>query len=638
MRLLTHRSLAIAFLAALVGSTLACQSAQKRTFLPPAQSQAPPLTAVNKTPAQPEKPKAEPIQPETKAAPVPAPQVDQVAELISRADKEYQAGLNSYHAGDLEAARKSFDAATTLLMNADPSLQSDDRIEAALDRITEGINGLDFAQETENSTQQKAEPAPIDEVNEVTPPVDAGVKAKAEAEIKSTRSDLPLMMTDQVAGYINFFSGRGRGTLERGLARSGRYEEMIRKVLREEGVPQDLIYLAQAESGFHPLAVSRMGARGMWQFMGSRAKGYGLHRDFWVDDRQDPEKATRAAARHLKDLYTQFGDWYLAMAAYNSGPGSVQSAVKRTGYADFWELYRRNVLPRETRNYVPIILAVTIMAKNPEQYGLDDVNRDQPIPYDTVRIDYPVDLRLVAQCVGVPAGDIQDLNPGLLRLTTPRDRDFELRIPKGSKDRFRAAIDGIPPDKRLWWRLHTVESGQTLAAIARTYHTTAKAISEANHLDDAAPDTGSALVIPIAPGKYSDTGTYARRITRYRVHRGDTVESVSQNFAIPAKLIRGWNRLRGNSLAGRKVLYLHLPVTPGSTASQAAQGPRKSSKTSVKRASASPAAVVHHKVQAGETLYSIASAYNTTVSALQRDNRNTSILKPGMVLLVRDAR
>ncbi len=247
--------------------------------------------------------------------------------------------------------------------------------------------------------QQKSEPAPIDETNGITPAADAGIKAKAEAEIKNTRSDLPLMMTDQVAGYITYFSGRGRGVFERAFARSGRYHDMIVSTLKEEGVPQDLIYLAQAESGFHPLAVSRVGARGIWQFMASRARGYGLYHNMWVDDRQDPEKSTRAAARHLKDLYNQFGDWYLAMAAYNSGPGTVQAAVKRTGYADFWELYRRNVLPKETRNYVPIILAVTIMTKNPSQYGLDDVAMDHPADYDTVTINYPVDLRLVAECV-----------------------------------------------------------------------------------------------------------------------------------------------------------------------------------------------------------------------------------------------
>src|SRR6184192_3928889 len=201
------------------------------------------------------------------------------------------------------------------------------------------------------------------------------------------------MLTDPVAGYINYFSTRGRSTLEHALIRGGRYQGMIQKILRQEGVPQELIYLAQAESGFHPLAVSRVGARGMWQFMGSRARGYGLQRSWWIDDRQDPEKATRAAARHLKDLYNQFGDWYLAMAAYNSGPGNVQQAVKRTGYADFWELYKRNVLPAETKNYVPIILAMTIMSKNPAQYGLDGVNPDPADKFDMAVVDYPVDLR-----------------------------------------------------------------------------------------------------------------------------------------------------------------------------------------------------------------------------------------------------
>src|SRR5205085_790167 len=265
-----------------------------------------------------------------------------------------------------------------------------------------------------------AEPAPIDEANDVTPPVDANTKAKAEAEIKNTHSDLPLMMTDQVAGYINYFSGRGRENFENALIRSGRYQDMIQKTFKDVGVPQDLIYLAQAESGFHPLAVSRAGARGIWQFMGPRGRGYGLQRSLWVDDRQDPEKSTRAAARHLKDLYAQFGDWYLAMAAYNSGPGTVQAAVRRTGYADFWELYRRNVLPKETRNYVPIILAVTIMAKNPSQYGLDDVVMDKPADSDSVTIKYPVDLRLVAECVNSTPAELQDLNPSLLRMTTPR--------------------------------------------------------------------------------------------------------------------------------------------------------------------------------------------------------------------------
>ncbi len=639
MRLQTHRSLA--FVLAALAATVACQSAQKQTFLPPDQAQAPALRPASKPPEAPQ-PKAAPVaEPPKTQAPKPAPAADPVADLIARVEKEYQSGQDAYKAGNLDAAKKNFDTAVNLLLNASPELQADERLDRELDHVMEGINGLDklVGQDSE-APQQKQEPAPIDEANDVTPAVDASVKAKAEAEIKNTHSDLPLMMTDQVAGFINFYSNRGRGVLERALARSGRYDEMIRRVLKQEGVPQDLIYLAQAESGFHPLAVSRVGARGMWQFMGSRAKGYGLQRNFWVDERQDPEKSTRAAAHHLKDLYAQFGDWYLAMAAYNSGPGRVQSAVKRTGYADFWELYRRDVLPKETRNYVPIILAVTIMAKNPEQYGLDDVNRDQPVPYDTVKIDYPIDLRLVAQCVNAAPADLQDLNPSLLRLSTPKEGVFELHLPAGTKKDFETSVAAIPVDKRLWWRYHDVKPGDTLASLARTYHTSAKSISEVNKLEEDSLDTESRLVIPIAPGKFSETGTYAHRITRYRVRKGDTVETVSEEFAVPAKMVRSWNRLKGNSLAGRKALYLHLPVTPGTSETHvASKTSKKPSKDTVKAATASPqSGVVQHKVKQGETLYSIANSYNTTVAALQRINRNTATLRPGMILIVRDTR
>ena len=257
---------------------------------------------------------------------------------------------------------------------------------------------------------------------------------------------------------------------------------MILRIFKEEGVPQDLIYLAQAESGFKPLALSRARARGMWQFMASRGVGYGLRRSCWVDDRQDPEKATRAAARHLKDLYNQFGDWYLAMAAYNSGPGNVQQAVRRTGYADFWELYKRNVLPAETKNYVPIILAMTIMSKNPAQYGLDAVQPDPPLQYDVVKVDYPVDLRLVAECVDVPLEQLVDLNPSLLRRTTPKDQPFELRLPQGSKAMYQTAIATIPVEKRGAWRYYKVQPGDTLAGVARKYHITERAIAQANDL------------------------------------------------------------------------------------------------------------------------------------------------------------
>jgi membrane-bound lytic murein transglycosylase D len=389
--------------------------------------------------------------------------------------------------------------------------------------------------------------------------------------------------------------------------------------------------------------------------MGSRARGYGLERSLWVDDRQDPEKSTRAAARHLKDLYNQFGDWYLAMAAYNSGPGTVQAAVKRTGFADFWELYRRNVLPKETRNYVPIILAVTIMTKNPSQYGLDDAAMDQASRYDTVTIEYPVDLRLVAECVDAKPAELQDLNPSLLRYTTPQGKKFELHLPAGTKEQYQTAIASIPANMRLWWRYHKVQPGDTLASLARTYRTTPQSITEANHLEGTELDLESKLVIPVAVGKHplSDTATYARRITRYKVRRGDTVETVAENFSVSPQMLRRWNGLRGHSLRGRKVLALHLPVSPTSGDSELAKSKTSKSLPHSKKAVQNPtqqdasyiaadsktqAAIVRHRVKSGETLYSIANTYKTTVAALKHDNRDVAVLRPGMILIVQQSR
>ncbi|MCU1303776.1 MAG: Lytic transglycosylase, catalytic [Candidatus Sulfotelmatobacter sp.] len=666
----------IAILAGLALAASSCQTAKKPVPLLPAKT-APALTATvpappqpprqtQSTPPQPTTPKqtqasAEPkAETKTKAktqtqAATPAPEPDPVGELVVRVEKQYQAGLDAFHSGQTDVAKQDFDNAFNALLGSNLDIRSDDRLENEFERIVQGVNHLDLGGLPSDSEAQKSEPAPIDETNGLTPPADPKVKAKAQAEIKSTHSDLPLMMTDQVAGYISHFSTSGRGTFERAFARSGRYHDMMVKILKEEGVPQDLIYLAQAESGFHPLAVSRVGARGIWQFMGSRARGYGLHHSMWVDDRQDPEKSTRAAARHLRDLYAQFGDWYLAMAAYNSGPGTVQAAVRRTGYADFWELYRRNVLPKETRNYVPIILAVTIMTKNLSQYGFDDVSMDAPMAYDSVTISYPVDLRLVAQCVDATQAQLQELNPSLLRLTTPKEGTFELHLPAGTKGQYQTAVAEIPRDMRLWWRYHTVQPGDTLASLSRSYHMPVKSIATANHLDGTELEAGAKVIIPVSAGKhpFNDNATYARRITRYKVHKGDTVETVAENFGVSAQMVRRWNGLRGgDSLRGRRVLALHLPVTPSSEVvaakSKSPASTRKATQTAAGKVPgkttqsndedrSQQASVLHHKVKSGETLYSIANTYKTTVAALKRNNGNVATLRPGMILVVQQS-
>jgi len=645
-----HFRVLIAASAVLFGG-LGCQTAHKPTAgIVPAQAPPPPAQQAKQT--KPAKPavaqktqsatKNEPAsqarnQPSSPAKPKPAAKPDPVAELIAKVEKEYQAGLDQYNSGDKDAAKEHFDRAFNMLLESPAEVHADPRFQPEFDRVLDDVNRLELAsvQQSDAAPEQKAEPAPIDEANAVTNyPVDPNLRAKATAEIKATHSDLPLMMTDQVAGYINYFSTRGRPTLEHGLTLSGRYREMIEHILKEEGVPQDLIYVAQAESGFHPYAVSRAGARGIWQFMGSRARAYNLHHDLWVDDRQDPEKSTRAAAHHLKDLYNQFGDWYLAMAAYNSGPGTVQSAVKRTGYADFWELYRRNVLPKETRNYVPIIIAVTIMAKNPSQYGLQTIVPDPPMTYDTVKINYPVDLRLVAECIDVPPSELQELNPSLLRMTTPKSH-FDLHLPVGTEQKYQAAIAGIPTGMRLWWRYHTVANGETLMSLARTYRTPMKTIAAANQLDMSDTiEAGAKLVIPIAPGRHNsgDGQTYARHLTVYRVRKNDTLETVSNNLGIAPATIRRWNRMKGDSLAGRRVLYIHLPVSPTVAAAEHQSRP-KSQRTS-ELAENKSGSSVRHTVRRGETLYSIANNYKTSVKAIKQTNANVAILRPGMVLVI----
>ncbi len=613
----------------------------KKSAALPANANAPEVTA----PVAAAKP-----APEPKIQEAPKPQVDPADALIAQAEKQYAAGQANYQAGHLEAAKANFDQAFNTLLSSNLDVRNNEQLEREFDKIVEAVHELEMAalQQGDGFSEPRSEPAPIDEANDITFPVDPNVRAVAEAEIKNTKSDLPLVMNDQVAMFINYYSSpRGKATLEHAWTRAGRYREMIASILKEEGVPQDLIYLAQAESGFQPLALSRAGARGMWQFMASAAEIYGLQRSWWVDDRQDPEKATRAAAHHLKDLYNQFGDWYLAMAAYNSGASTVQHAVERTGYADFWELYRRGVLPQETRNYVPIILAETIIAKNPEQYGLQRVPPEPPQQTDQVTINYPVDLRLVAECVDTSVDRLQELNPSLLRMTTPKDQSFILKLPAGSQEKYETAMATIPQDMRTYWRYHRVEYGDTLPSIARKYHTSASSIAEANNLSDGEVKAGTKLIIPIAPGRHdTQTATYSHKATHYKVRKGDTVASVADDFEVPVDKVRKWNHLRGSELTPGRMLVVYKPTSsesaeadpseaktetePKSASGSAARTSSKSSKTE------SSEVAKYHKVKKGETLSSIAESNHTSVAALKRDNPKLAAnLRAGEVLLIR---
>ena len=329
--------------------------------------------------------------------------------LIVRADEAYQKGKRPYQTGDKEKARKQFDHAMDLLFEASENPSDRQAFERKFEEIVDSVSRYDLAGlgPALNIEEPRFEKSPFEDILEMTFPVDPRLKTKVKEELQATVSQLPLEMNDSVLGFIHFFSGRGRKTMIAGMQRAGRYRPLIRRILDEEGVPQELIYLAQAESGFFPRAVSNKQATGMWQFVQFRGREYGLMQTPYSDDRLDPEKATRSAARHLRDLYTKFGDWYLAIAAYNCGPGNVERAVERTGYADFWELRSRKTLPIETTNYVPIILAMTIMAKNAKEYGLDDVISDPPLEYDVAVMASPTHVALIADLTETPVSEIQ---------------------------------------------------------------------------------------------------------------------------------------------------------------------------------------------------------------------------------------
>ncbi|MGC0773889.1 MAG: transglycosylase SLT domain-containing protein [Candidatus Acidiferrum sp.] len=475
--------------------------------------------------------------------------------LIAQVEARFASGEQNYKAGHLEAARRDFNDAVDWMLESGYDPSSDPKLSELFHRVIDTVYGYELQafREGDGFQEAPAVPAAIDEVAEMTFPVDPRLKARAEEAAKNISHDLPLTVNDEVLSFLNFFqTPRGRAIVETGLRRSGRYRGMISRVLREEGVPQDLIYLAQAESAFQPLALSRAGARGIWQFVAYRGMEYGLRHTWWIDERQDPEKATRAAAQHLRDLYGQFGDWYLAMAAYNCGPGNVQKAIERTGYADFWELYRRNVLPRETKNYVPIILALTLIAKDAAHYGIQ-ADPEQAVPTDVVKPGRAIDLRLVAETIDVDVETLRNLNPSLLRLVTPDDPSFELRLPLGTAERFSAEIADIPPDKWVSWRRHRIEAGETLTSIAKKYRVTPAAISEANNMDrHAALDVGEKLIIPAAPSAESK-----RRLVRYRVRRGDTLGGVADRFSVPTEDLRKWNHMKTNRVSRGMVLRIY---------------------------------------------------------------------------------
>lgn len=567
---------------------------------------------------------------------------DPVDQIIQRSQEKFLQGERNLNSGFLEKAKRDFDASVEIVLRSGLLISQDERLQRHYEGLIDRIFNYEMAalRAGDGFTEENYETAPIDEIATAEVPASVAPESRqlAEETLKKIPHDLPIVVNDTVLRYVNYFQNRGRKVMELGMQRRGRYQEMISKILAEEGVPQDLIYLCQLESGFKPLALSRAKCKGLWQFASWRGKEYELRQNWWVDERSDPEKSTRAAAKHFKDLYLQFGDWLLAMAAYNTGPGNVERAVERTGYADYWELARRGTLHRDTVGYVPIVMAIALISKDPGRYGFE-VSPEPPIRTEKVNINSAIDLRLVAEALDLSLSEIRDLNPHVRRLTTPgNDPDFTLYLPAGTKDRFLEEIAAIPEEMRVTWRKHRVEEGETLSIIAKRYRTTSYAIAQANNLDeDRRIQLGEKLIIPVTSGRA--TGLVVekeRNLVRYTVQPGDTLASVARDFDVTIQQVKRWNRMHAKSLLrpGRILLiYPGSQVSVGAVAPAALVARDKEAKTG---AAKGKMVRVVHRVKKGDTLYAIASNYNTTVDMIRNWNnlRTDSTLKVGERLTI----
>lgn len=439
--------------------------------------------------------------------------------------------------------------------------------------------------------------------------------------------DIPIETNEWVAKWVRYFTGDGRKYYERWLSRSTRYQPMMRARLAEKGLPQDLVYLSMIESGYNTHAYSSADAAGLWQFISSTGKLYDLRIDFWVDERRDPEAALEAATTFLGELHTMFGDWRLAWASYNGGPGRVRRATEKAGSKDFWTLADGTYLHPETDNYVPKIMAAAIIGHHPERYGFTNIEYQSELEYETSHVDGSVEFDVLARCAGTTVEHLKDLNPALRRLATPPE-GYELRIPVGVKDTFVTALAAVPKEERVATvQRHTVRRGETLSTIAAKYHTSVAELSRANHLKNVnhiyvgmnltIPRAGGSVPASAEPARPAASSSVARApapaakpAAVHTVVRGDTLSGVADRYHVTTAQLQSWNHLSGSTiLVGQR-----LKVSAGTSA------PSGASSAPTATAAAAPAASRTHTVARGETLATIARRYGVTTADLQRWN------------------
>jgi membrane-bound lytic murein transglycosylase D len=467
---------------------------------------------------------------------------------------------------------------------------------------------------------------------------------------------IPLILNNKIERAIRYFTEnrRGRKIFSTWLRRAGKYESLVKGILREEGAPEELFYLAMIESGLRPTARSYARADGMWQFMAATGRHYGLRNSWWFDERRDVIKATRAAGRHLLDLYEQFGDWYIAIAGYNFSPGKIERRIKKYQVDEFWDLPK---LPKQTRNYVPTYLAAVTIASDPEKYGFTDIIPEAPFAFDTVTVDQSIDLNVIADAVGCTYKELRELNPAILRWCTPPDVDkWLLYLPKGTREVFLSKYESLPKSEKRDWVQHRVRSGEALSTIARRYGVSVTEIKRFNKLRSNLIRIGQRLMIPVPAGsakaKYASSSpqrTYqpaqkqatppvqvvedvpGRKKQIYTVQSGDNLWTISRKFNVALSDLQKWNGLtRRSTIRPGQQLNIWLIEEDANAALANVLLPLPGSAS----ADSTPKGNVYI-VRSGDTLWDIAKAFNVSISDLKRWNGiRGNRIKPGDELII----
>jgi len=487
-----------------------------------------------------------------------------ITQIIARAEDHFRKGKLNLEDNKREQAREEFDRAVDSILESGFDVRASQRLqtyylelveriyreEVPLQQPTAPVSTQLVAQntQTQDSTQkpappsqigfrdQKFEPSPLDELSKlVLTPDEQKVDEKDLLALEQAQKNVNFTFTlnPLIQQFINYYQGRNRATMENGLRRSGQYMKLARKIFAEEGVPVDVTWLGQVESAWKPKVVSWASASGLWQFIPSTGRTYGLRQNAYIDERNSFEQATRASARHLKDLSKRYnGNWELAMAAYNTGAGNIDRAISRAGTANFWMIYP--YIAQETRNYVPNILAVILIAKNPEKYGFKGIKADAPMSYDVVQVPSATGLQLVADATDTNVDYIRSLNPELKRDITPRGDTYNVRIPAGRAKQFASLIQRIPPERRETARLISVAPGEDWQSVANRTGINVSQLQSWNsgvELKGAtklvAPNSSVKLTKWVRATPAETTATPAAGLDKVRARKGDTIASIA---------------------------------------------------------------------------------------------------------------